>query len=39
VDACAELVADEEARLRLEAAGFETISKLPQRELIAPLLD
>ncbi|WP_423372007.1 hypothetical protein [Burkholderia sp. LMG 32019] len=38
VDACVELVRDEERRKQLETAALATISRYPQAELLAPLL-
>jgi hypothetical protein len=37
-NACSRLLADDDGRTELEEAGFATISRLPQAELIAPLL-
>jgi hypothetical protein len=39
VDACRALISDEKSRLRLEDAAYAAISRLPQAELLAPLLD
>jgi len=38
VDACVELVRDVEQRRRLEAAALETIIRIPQSRMLAPLL-
>lgn len=38
VEACLALAADEKARLELEVKAFQTIGKLPQCDLIRPLL-